>query len=59
MIDALCFNTPVEIVRHLDSFWIVVKFLEKCSRFRRGETVCISKCNIVMRTPIQIKRRYK
>jgi hypothetical protein len=57
--DALWCGTPVKIVRESDGFWIVVKFLEKCSHFAKGRTVCISDYNIVRRTPVRVKRGYR
>ena len=57
MTDALWYGTPVRIVRIVDSFWIVVQFLEKCSHFDRNEQVCLSQCNILTRTPVYIRRR--
>lgn len=44
-------GTSVEILRISDG-WITVKFLEKCRWFSKGERVCVSRYNIIERTPL-------
>lgn len=57
MTRALWYGTPVEVVRRVDDFWTVVKFLETCAHHNRGETVCLNHSSLTVRTPIKIERR--
>jgi len=51
------YGTPVRVLSKVDNFWLVVEFQEKCDHFRKGQKVCISRCNVLPeRTPVHIDR---
>jgi len=55
--EALWYGTKVQILRRVDRFWVVVKFLEACPHHARGREVCMSHVNLVIRDPTTGRRQ--
>lgn len=55
--EAFWYGTKVSILRYVDRFWVVVRFMESCPHHSRGEEVCMSNTRLVVRDPMPRRRQ--